>query len=168
MNTVLQQDYPASVDTLWQVFGQPDYPQRKYKAQGITAYAVREFTVSPEKISLDLTRTLSIPADRIPAIVRKFLHPEQTLHYVSHWFRRGPDAADFDLDIIPVGLPVHIKGKGQLRQTGGASTRLTIDFTVTVNVPLIRHKVESMVAAQLEKTFRDDHAFTLRYIEENS
>lgn len=168
MNTGFQQDYPASVETLWQVFGQPDYPQRKYKAQGITAYAVREFTASAETITLDLTRTLSIPADRIPALVRKFLHPEQTLHYISHWQRSGPDAADFDLEIIPLGLPVHVTGKGRLRQTSADSTRLSIDFTVTVNIPLIRHKVESMVAAQIEKSFRDDHAFTLRYIAENA
>lgn len=168
MNKSLHQDYPASVETLWSVFGHPDYPDRKYKALGISAYEVREFTATPERISLELLRTHSLPPEKVPSVVRKFVHPHQTLRYISHWRRNGPDAAEFDLEIIPAGLPVHIRGTGRLVQTGAASSRLTIDFTVEVNVPLIRHKAETMVATQIEKSFHDDHAFTLRYLAENA
>lgn len=84
MKAGFHQDYPASVERLWQVFGQPDYPDRKYRALGISAYRVHEFQATPETIDLDLERTLSVPAHRIPLFVQKFLKSEQVLRYVSH------------------------------------------------------------------------------------
>ncbi|MDF2445920.1 MAG: hypothetical protein K0S46_1156 [Moraxellaceae bacterium] len=166
MKAGFHQDYPATPERLWEVFGQPDYPHRKYRAQGITAYDVRRFEVSPEHISLDLERTLSVPLNRIPHFAQRFVHPEQTLHYVSHWHRNAAGLADFDLDIIANGLPVKIRGKGELRQTADNSSRLSIEFDVQVHVPLLGGKIEKMLASFIEKSFRDDHAFTLQYLSE--
>lgn len=166
MKAGFQQDYPASPDRLWQVFGQPDYPHRKYAAQGITAYKVVEFDTSADRISLDLERTLSVPMHRIPALAQRFVHPEQILHYISHWRRSDPSRASFDLEIRASGLPLHITGVGELVQTGADSSRLSINFDVNVSVPLIGGKIEKMVAAFIEKSFHDDHAFTLQYLAE--
>lgn len=168
MKAGFHQDYPASIDRLWQVFGQPDYPERKYRLQGVTAYEVREFVVTPTTIALDLLRTLSVPADKIPAFVRRLVPAEQTLHYVSHWRRSAADLADFDLDIVAVDLPVQVKGKGQLRQLSENCSRLSIDVDIAVHVPLIGHKIEQMLAAQIEKSFREDHAFTLGFLDGQS
>lgn len=158
------QDYPATPERLWQVFGQPDYPHRKYQAQGITAYQVRKFDAGPERISLDVERTLSVPLHRIPHFAQRFVHPEQILHYLSNWRRNSQDQADFDLEIVAVGLPLHITGKGELRQAGDKDSRLSIEFDVKVSVPLIGGKIEKMVASFIEKSFHDDHAFTLQYL----
>lgn len=166
MKAGFHQDYPATPERLWQVFGQPDYPHRKYRTQGITDYKVRRFDAAPASISLDLERTLSVPLHRIPAFAQRFVHPEQTLNYVSHWHRNAEGLADFDLDIIASGLPVKISGKGELRQTGHDSSRLSIDFDIQVHVPLIGGKIEKMLASFIEKSFRDDHAFTLQYLAE--
>lgn len=166
MKAGFSQDYPATPDKLWQVFGQPDYPHRKYKAQGITAYKVVQFDAGPDRISLDLERTLSVPPERIPSFARRLLHPEQVLHYISHWRREDAGAASFDLEIKAPGLPLHITGAGELRQTGPASSRLSITFDVRVPVPLVGGKAEQMVASFIEKSFHDDHAFTLQYLKE--
>lgn len=166
MKAGFSQDYPATPERLWQVFGQPDYPHRKYKAQGITAYHVRRFDVAPDRISLDLERTLSVPLHRIPHFAQRFVHPEQTLHYVSHWHRNAAGQADFDLDILAPGLPVKISGKGELRQAGEALSRLSITFDIRVQVPLLGGQIEKMLASFIEKSFRDDHAFTLQYLSE--
>lgn len=166
MKAGFSQDYPATPDRLWQVFGQPDYPHRKYKAQGITAYQVRQFDARPDRISLDVERTLSVSMDLIPSFAQRFVHPEQTLHYLSHWRRSGPDQADFDVEIVAVGLPVRITGKGELRQTGDQASRLSIEFDVKVSLPLIGGKIEKMLASFIEKSFHDDHAFTLQYLAE--
>lgn len=160
------QDYPATPERLWQVFGQPDYPHRKYQAQGITAYQVRKFDARPDHISLDVERTLSVPLHRIPHFAQRFVHPEQTLHYLSNWRRNGQGQADFDLEIVAAGLPLHITGKGELRLVGDSASRLSIEFDVKVSVPLIGSKVEKMVASFIEKSFHDDHAFTLQYLAE--
>lgn len=166
MKAGFSQDYPATPDRLWQVFGQPDYPHRKYKAQHITAYQVRQFDAQPDRISLDVERTLSVSMELIPAFARRLVHPEQTLHYLSHWHRSGPDQADFDVEIVAVGLPVRITGKGELRLVGSDRSRLSIEFDVRVSVPLIGGKIEKMLASFIEKSFHDDHAFTLQYLAE--
>lgn len=166
MKAGFSQDYPATPERLWQVFGQPDYPHRKYQAQGITAYQVRKFDARPDCISLDVERTLSVPLHRIPHFAQRFMHPEQTLHYLSTWRRNGQGQADFDLEIVAAGLPLHITGKGELRLVGNSASRLSIEFDVKVSVPLIGGKVEKMVASFIEKSFHDDHAFTLQYLAE--
>jgi len=168
MKASFQQNYPATVEKLWQVFGDPDYPHKKYHALGITGYAVHQFDVNSKQINLDMTRTLSIPSSRIPAFVQKHLHPEQTLRYVSCWHRTAPDLADFDLEIIPHGLPVHIKAVGTLKQTGTDSCTLSLDCDIKARVPLLGHKIESLIAQQIEKSLHSDHAFTLRYLAENT
>lgn len=168
MKITLQQNYPANVKTLWQVFGDPDYPHKKYRALGITGYEVHQFDVSGDEIALDMTRTLSIPPDRIPALVQKFLHPEQALRYVSSWRMTSPESAVFDLKIIPHGLPVKVVATGNLAQHDSHHSTMTLEFDITANVPFLGGKVESLIAQQLEKSYRSDHAFTLRYLEENA
>lgn len=168
MKASFDQDYPASVETLWQVFGNPEYPHKKYRALGISAYEVHRFETTGNRISLDMTRTLSIPPDRIPSLVQKFLHPEQDLRYVSSWNRVTPEHADFVLEIIPKGLPLKVKAAGTLRQTGPNHSTMSLEFDVTANVPLLGGKIESLAAQQIEKSFRSDHAFTLQYLAENA
>lgn len=168
MKITLQQEYPASVKTLWQVFGDPEYPHKKYRALGITGYEVHQFDVTDAQIDLDMTRTLSIPPDRIPALVQKFLHPEQDLRYVSSWRMTSPGSADFELHIIPHGLPVKVVATGTLAERNDQCSTMTLDFDVTANVPLLGSKIESLIAQQLEKSYRSDHAFTLEYLRENA
>lgn len=164
MKAGFQQDYPAGIDRLWRVFGQPDYPQRRYRAQGVTAYELRRFATTPTTIDLDMLRTLTIPPHKIPTLVQKLLPTEVTLHYVSHWRRSAADRADFDIDITAESLPVQVKGQGRLTQLAEDCSRLAIDVDIDVHVPLLGHKLEKLLAAQIEKAFRDDHAFTLNYL----
>lgn len=166
MKTGLQQDYPASLDRLWQVLGQPDYPHSKYRALGVTAYRIHRFEADRERIELDFERTFAIPADKVPALAQRFLPSEQTLRYLSHWRRSGSDCADFDVGIQAPGLPLQVSGQGHLQQIGPDNSRLSIDFTINAHVPLLGSRIEQMIAAQIEKSFRDDHDFTLRYLAE--
>lgn len=168
MKASFQQDYPASVEKLWQIFGDPEYPHKKYRALGISAYEVHQFDVSGTRISLDMTRTLSIPPDRIPALVQRFLHPEQALRYVSSWNRITPEHADFVLEIIAHGLPIHVRASGTLRQADSNHSSMALEFDVRASIPLLGGKIETMVIQQIEKSFRADHAYTLQYLAENS
>jgi hypothetical protein len=167
MKLSLQQAYPASINTLWKVFGDPDYPHKKYHALGITRYEVHQLDVSANTISLDMTRTLNIPLDRAPAFVQKLLHPEQALRYISHWQLTSPESASFDLKIVPQGLPVTINATGSLVQPDSNTSTMTLTFDIAANVPFLGGKIESLIAQQLEKSYHSDHAFTLRYLEEN-
>ncbi|HEX4939143.1 MAG TPA: DUF2505 domain-containing protein [Candidatus Kapabacteria bacterium] len=168
MKISLQQDYPASLSTLWRVFGNPDYPHRKYRALGITGYEIHRFDASADHIDLDMSRVIAIPEDRIPALVQRFLHPEHTLRYVSSWHLRSSTVADFDLSILPHALPVHITAKGSLTEQDAKHSHMSLDFDIKAHVPLLGGKIEKLIGQQLEKSFQSDHAFTLRYLAENA
>lgn len=166
MKADFSQDYPATPERLWQAFGQPDYLHRKYAAQGITAYKLRRFDASPERIDVDLERTLAVPLHRIPHFAQRFVHPEQTLHYLSHWHRNAAGEADFDLEIQAPGLPLQITGKGRLRQVEAGNSRLAIEFDIRVHVPLLGGRIEKALAGFIESSFAKEHEFTLRYLAE--
>jgi hypothetical protein len=166
MKASFTQDYPAPPERLWQVFGQADYLHRKYAAQGISAYRLNRFDTSPERIGVELERILAVPMHKIPSFAQRFVHPEQTLVYVSNWRRNAEGPADFDLEIHAPGLPLQISGRGALREAGAGSSRLAFDFDVRVPVPLLGGRIEKAVAGFIEKSFREEHAFTLQYLAE--
>ena len=70
--------------------------------------------------------------------------------------------------VIPHGLPVNIVATGSLAQQNDQFSTMTLTFDITANVPLLRGKIESMIAQQLEKSYQSDHAFTLKYLAENT
>ena len=166
MEFTLTQDYPAGLDRLWAVFGRVDYPQRKYAALGATAVRVQRFEATARVIEVDLERDVPMPAARIPAWARSLIGARQTLRHRTAWRRTGPAQATAELEISPVGLPVHAQAAGSLVQTQAGATQMRLTWRVRSAVPVLGARVERLFADQIRDALAADHAFTLRYLHE--
>lgn len=166
MKLELSQDYPTSLDQLLATFSNPEYPERKYKSLGATSVKLLKFESSPKLIEVDLERTTPIPADKVPDWARKFIGGEQTLRHQTKWDRSSPTTVDAVLNVIPANLPVKIEGTGKIVQLSAQQTRLTLQFEIRCKVPLIGGKVETLFVEQVRNSLADDHAFTLKYLQQ--
>lgn len=162
------QDFPATPDVMWSVFSDRNYPPAKYTALGATHFEMARFSASADEISIDLSRKIPINLDKIPSFARKFIGDEQTMRHETHWRRVSADKVIGRLTITPVGRPVKITGEATLTPRGDGQSRLSIEFDVTSDVPLIGGKIAKVFAEQIEAALGADHAFTLSYLQRAS
>lgn len=163
MDFTLTQDFPAGLASLWGVFGNPEYPQRKYRAMGATAVRVQRFRASARSIEVELERDMTVQRERLPVWARPLVGRRQTLTHCSVWRRAGPRQASAELDIVPAGLPVRAHAVGSLIDGGHGVTRMALSWRV--DSPL-GERVAKLFADQVRSALDDDHAFTLIYLHE--
>jgi hypothetical protein len=86
-------------------------------------------------------------ADRIPSFARKFVGDEIDIVQQEEW--TGTSAS---IHVTIPGKPGEIRGTTRLADDV-SGTRQTVDLSVTVSVPLIGSKVETLVADLLGKAY---------------
>jgi hypothetical protein len=158
------QAFPAGLDRLWEVFGKPDYTERKYRALGSTSVLVRRFDTTSRRIAVELERLSPVAADRIPAWARPFVGDQQAMRHATVWRRTSPRRIDAVLEIDPVGQPVAAHGTGEVVEIDRTHSRLTLRFDVTCRIPKLGEQIAAMYASQIEAALAADHAFTLKYL----
>jgi hypothetical protein len=168
MDFTLTQYFPAGLDRLWDVFGQPDYPQRKYRALGATAVRLQRFDATAQTIEVELERDVPVDPSELPTWVRRMVGGQQTLRHHTRWRRVSPTRVTADLDISPIRLPVRAHGDGTIVEIAPGRTRMTLDWHVTSIVPLMGGTVERLFAAQVRAALDDDHAFTRQYLQQTT
>lgn len=165
MKFSLAQDFPAGMDSLWAVFSQADYPERKYAALGSTDFRLISFRAAAEHISVALERTVPAATERIPDWARRLVSRDYVMRHETQWRRIDGRRADAELDITPVGIPVSIRACGDIIEQSPVTTRMTLTFEVQCRVPLIGGKVAELFAGKIREAMAQDHAFTVRYLE---
>jgi len=167
MQLSLTQDFPAGMDRLWAVFGRPDYVQQKYAALGAGALRLLHFECSATLIALELERALPLDPARMPAWARRLVGSTLNLRQRSRWRRLGPTQVEAELEIAPLGLPVHAQGHGQISEIAGGSCRMQLSWQLRSALPLLGGRVERLLAEQLKRALAQDHAFTLSYLRQH-
>lgn len=163
MEFTLSQDFPAALETLWATFGNADYPLRKYRALGATAVRMRRFHADARRIEVELARDAAVQGERLPPWARVLAGGTHTLVHRSVWRRTSPLRASAELDIVPVGLPVHAHAVGSLVDSGHGMTRLVLNWHV---VSPLGERVATLFADQVRAALDDDHVFTLNCLKE--
>ena len=166
MEFTLTQHFPTGLDRLWAVFGRPEYPERKYDALGATALRLHRFHVTAQAIEVELERDMPVDPSRLPPWMLKMIGRHQTLRQRTAWKRVSPTQVSAELDVSPIGLPVRAHGVGTIVETAPGTTRMALTWRVTSMLPLMGAKVERLFADQLRTALEDDHAFTLRYLQQ--
>ena len=165
MEFSLTQDFPADLGRLWTVFGRPEYTEQKYRSLGSTALRMLKFAASDELIEVELERKAPVALERLPAWVRVLSGEQQTMRHHSRWERAGPKQINVELDISPVGVPLHAHCIGSVVELSRSLSRMTLRFDVNCSVPTIGTKMARLFAEQVKEALRADHAFTLGYLE---
>jgi len=145
--------YPFPAHAVVQVFGNKDYFIKKYTGAGATNIQVLEEQHNGGKTRIAVSRHVDIDID-VPAFARKFVPDTITVVQVDSWDQttlRG------HLDIQFKGMPAVVKCDMKLADKDGGCV-LNLNFSVSINVPLIGDKLAKVLGADLKKKFeRDSH-----------
>lgn len=158
-----QQDYPASLDRLWSVFGSAEYPEKKYRALGATHFQMLQATVNADLIEIELERVSPVALASLPDWARKFVKSEQTMRHSTRWQRQGKKVSAV-LKIVPVGVPVTITGIGSIEELGPSQTRVSLEFDVDCKIPLLGGKIAALFGEQIRQAVAADYEFTKGYL----
>lgn len=164
----LTQDFPTDPARLWSVLGRGDYVERKYRSLGAMAIRMLKFDITPDTIEVKLERSVPIARKKLPVWARPFLGDQQMMRHRTRWRRIGPTQIDAELDIAPVGVPVHAHGLGTVVEDLPGQTRMTLRFDVTCTVPALGDRVARLFAEQVKEALQADHAFTLGHLAASS
>lgn len=154
-------DYPAGLDRLWAAFGRRDYVQRKYASLGATGLRILRFAATDRSVEVELEREAPVRRERLPWWARPFVPAGQTIRQHTTWTRVGPAAAQADLEIAPVGLPVAAHGRGLATEQPAGATRLSLHWTLSSSVG---DRAAQLLAAEVRDALDADHLFTLGYL----
>ncbi|MDL5155272.1 DUF2505 domain-containing protein [Actinomycetospora termitidis] len=99
-----------------------------------------------------------VPVEFLPSVVRRFTGDDLILDRTETW--NGPHA---DVAVDVRGLPGSITGTQQVVPDGEGS-RLTVDASTTVPVPMVGGKIEGVVAEQVGELLRWEADFLTRWL----
>lgn len=140
-------------------------------AEAVTAMlddaAFREAVLARQKVlrgsvdvAGDLVRIEQVRSgDDIPSFARKFTGDEIVIVQTETW--TSPTTADLDL-AIP-GKPGEAVGTLTLTESGGTTTE-TVDLAVTVRIPLVGGKIETMIAEMVGHALDREHEVGVEWL----
>lgn len=164
MRVRISRDFPVGIDTLWTILAQPEFSRRKYVEAGSKDYRLLSFDANAESIVFSLERT--VPAERagVPDWAARLVPSDHVMRHETAWRRHRDRTADAVLAVVPVGIPVDIRGKGGLVELAPAMTRMSLQFDIVCKVPLLGRKIAELFAARVHEGMEHDLDFTRRAI----
>lgn len=107
-----------------------------------------EVTVEQGVVTIDQVQT----AKGLPSVATKLVGDEIRILQVERW--TSPDHADVEVTIP--GKPGEMRGTADLVASAGRTTE-KVDMEITVRIPLVGGKLESLVAQMLEEALETEH-----------
>lgn len=150
MRFTLHNSYPWPADIVVQVFADQDFFTEKYRRCG--AHNIRVLTYERDGTQSHIKVERQVQLAEIPAFARRILPVNLTLIQSDDWNR---DSKRGHIDIELSGVPAHIICDMTLTDSDSGAD-MTLDFQISVNVPLIGERLARLLALDLKKKFRVD------------
>jgi hypothetical protein len=104
-----------------------------------------------------------LDAKDLPSVVRSMLPGTLVIERTEAWRRQQAGGYAGDVTVTIEGTPASAVGGMRLQDINGGS-ELAIRATVTVNVPLIGGKIETVVAEQVQALLAAEAAYTEKWL----
>ena len=146
-------DFPADVDTIYQLLTDPDFLVERSSALG-DEHCECEVEEYEDETVINLERRVM---RELPAFLAKMFNPVQTLKMTETW-RPDGEGWEGDLEITVEGQPVVIRGEFSLKPAKKGCV-YSVTHSCKAQIPLVGGKVEKFVLSQTGDGARDELAF---------
>lgn len=159
-------DYDGSVEQIHQAFGDEQYWLQRLAQSGADTVSLDSMTHDADG-TLDVVTTQTLHADRLPGVVTQFHRGDLIFVREERWTPVTDGRSTATVKGSVTGAPATLSGTMVLLQTG-AGSRLEVNATVEVRIPLVGGKVENFIGAQLKDLLSTEQQFTTAWIRENA
>ena len=159
-------DYDGSVEQIHQAFGDEQYWLQRLAQSGADTVSLDAMTHDADG-TLDVVTTQTLHADRLPSVVTQFHRGDLIFVREERWTPVTDGRTTAVVKGSVKGAPATLSGTMVLSPSGTGS-RLEVDATVEVRIPLVGGKVENFIGAQLKDLLTSEQQFTTAWIRENA
>ncbi len=147
--------YDCSAEAVFATFADADYLQAKHEALGARNIVIERCDAGDDSLETRLRREM--PAD-VPGVLKKFLSPWNELVQEEHWSGNGADGYRCNFSIDIKGVPVTLKGKMHLHDTGSGSVN-EVNLDIDCGIPLVGKKLAQFIGADAEKAMQAEYDY---------
>jgi len=144
--------YDASAEAVTAMLDDRAFREEVLERQHVARGSV---DIQGDQVTIEQVR----PADVLPSFVQKFVGDEIVIVQKESW--TSPTSADVTLSIP--GKPGEAVGTLTLTEAGGTTTEV-IDLDLSVRIPLVGGKIESLIADLLRKALKAENATGRDYL----
>ncbi|GAY12846.1 DUF2505 domain-containing protein [Pseudonocardia sp. N23] len=156
-------EFPA--EKVYAAMVDPDYLKARLERLGGPGAALLSHHVDGNGARYELRH--GVDANVVPPMVRSLVSGDLVIERTETLAPAGPGRYTGTVDVRIPGTPASAEGAIRLADIEGGS-ELVVDAAVTVRVPLIGGKIESMVAEQIEGLLASETAFTLEWLRQRA
>lgn len=142
--------YDAPADAVWEMLADPAFRDRSCDAMGVLD---REIDIERSGEGMRVRIDQVQPTAGVPSFAKKFAGETTRAIQTEDW----SDRRTATLEVETPGKPSRIRGTLTLTESGGRTTE-TFEGEVTVKVPLIGGKLESLVAELFRTGMDHEHS----------
>lgn len=162
----VSQRFPVSLERLWEVCSRRAYVEAKYRALDSRSLRLLDFTARPRFIEVLLERKVALPLARLVSWLPRFTPASLVLRHHTRWWRTTPDAANVQIEIVTIGLPLHGEATGTLREVAADCTEMSLRWRLDCGGAWPAERILRLFAQQVRNGLRRDYTFTVGYLRE--
>ena len=151
-----------SADQIYAVMVDPEYLRTRLATIGGKGAALLDHTADADGARFRVQQGLE--SKDLPLVVRNFLSGDIVIERIEIWTRKEPGRYDGEAQVEIKGTPASAVGGMRLRDLDPSTSELVVRTDVTVRVPIIGGKIESVVAEQVKGLLRIETEFTLEWL----
>jgi hypothetical protein len=155
---------PADVETVGDMFADPEYVHTKVRASGALNHTV-DVATNPAG-AFTVTTRRSMPTDQIPANFRTFIGAGLDVRQVEAWEAPADDGRSGTVVVEIAGAPVRLTGTTSLRPGEGGSV-LTYEGEVKATIPLFAGAVEKAAVDAIRSILAAEEAVARAWLAGN-
>jgi hypothetical protein len=161
-------EYEGSVDQVYRAFGDERYWRERLMQSGADEATLDSMTVDGDG-GVDVITTQTLRADRLPGVVTQFHRGDLCFVREESWSSVSDAHATALVKGSITGAPATLTGNAVLLPAAaGGGSRLELNATVEVRIPLVGGKVETFIGNQLADLLTAEQRFTSAWIRENA
>lgn len=159
MKVNLEHKYSVDVDTLFELFQDPDFIIERYLETGALSASLLEIS-DEDGVLIRVEREVQVD---VPAFLSKFMHPTTRVLQTERWQGEagGPYVNDMQVEIS--GTPVKLHVSMQLLAKGKGCVNL-VEIEAKCGLPLIGGKIADFVGKDAERTANLEYDFIKGYL----
>ena len=129
--------YAAPLDSVLDMFGDPDAVVARYEGMGHRDVEVLECTRTDDSLRVRTSRVVEVD---LPGFARKVLSPTNTMVQTDQWTAAGDGTWDGTVAVDVQGAPVKMSGTMRLEPAGDGTT-MHLTLSMSVKVPLVGGRI---------------------------
>ena len=129
--------YAAPLDSVLDMFGDPDAVVARYEGMGHRDVEVLECTRTDDSLRVRTSRVVEVD---LPGFARKVLSPTNTMVQTDEWTASGDGTWDGTVAVDVQGAPVKMSGSMR-REPAGDGTTMHLTLSMSVKVPLVGGRI---------------------------